>query len=81
MKKTPLDEMRTIVRQYDALADDPEAQAAYLGLMGGLDHGMVASYRDVLLGEVSATNRRRPQRNPTGRQRVATVTITLHVVR
>ncbi|WP_030612565.1 hypothetical protein [Streptomyces sclerotialus] len=77
-KKSPLDHMRMVVQQYDQLSTDPQAQQAYLDVMG-LDHGMVAAYRDVLLNTDARKSAPRPARNPIGRQRVATITVTFTV--
>ncbi|MFF3561189.1 hypothetical protein ACFYXS_14225 [Streptomyces sp. NPDC002574] len=76
---SPLNHMRTVVTLYDHLADDPQAQETLLGIMGGLDHGVVASYRKVLLDTDAPVDFRRLPRNPIGHRCVATVTFTVQL--
>ncbi|MFG2302188.1 hypothetical protein [Actinacidiphila glaucinigra] len=77
--ESPLDHMRMVVTLYDRLGDDPQAQETFLRVMGGIDHGMVAAYREVLRDTDVAKHSRRPVRNPIGRQRVTTVTFTVQL--
>ncbi|MDX2646433.1 hypothetical protein PV341_23280 [Streptomyces sp. PA03-1a] len=77
--KSPLDHMRTVVTLYDRLGDDPQAQETLLRIMGGIDHDMVAAYREVLRDTDALKHSRRPVRNPNGRQLVTTVTLTVQL--
>nr|BFD94233.1 hypothetical protein KitaXyl93_55930 [Kitasatospora sp. Xyl93] len=67
----PLRRLRSIVSAYDRIAAEaPQDLGAYLYLYG-IDHGMVAAYRNA----VRDADARRPRRNPTNCQRIVRFTL------
>lgn len=72
-QNSPLHRMRSIVSTYDRIAHEaPQDLGAYL-YPYGIDHDMVATYRNAIRDADART--RRPRRNPDNCQRIVRFTI------